>query len=217
MVIFYPFNMMSILHWTLCIFLFCVCVKRKKKTLPPKPTIPWAPPELVAPRSTCDVRLTSFFLNHVFLCLPVRLSDSLYHIPPYLLMRLEKNRHQGQAHEIKERIKQSITPLHFTCRPGDHSIDPGENMCCSVLRAAPTKGYLSIPLNTPGAFVWKCASPDDKSEFNTHIYHPQLASAVQRTPGAEEGGKLWGNEMTSHCALAPPLLRTTRNCKKWEC
>lgn len=51
-------------------------------------------------------------------------------------------------------------------------------MCCSVLRVVRSNGYLSIPLNISGALFWKCASPDDKSKFNPHIYHPQLAIAV---------------------------------------
>lgn len=51
-------------------------------------------------------------------------------------------------------------------------------MCCSVLRVVRSKGYLSIPLNISGALFWKCTSPDDKSKFNPHIYHPQLAIAV---------------------------------------
>lgn len=51
-------------------------------------------------------------------------------------------------------------------------------MCCSVLRVVGSKGYLSIPLNISGALFWKCASPDDKSKFSPHIYHPPLAIAV---------------------------------------
>lgn len=65
------------------------------------------------------------------------------------------------------------------------------------------------------ALFWKCASPDDKSKFSTHIYHREHAIAARHAEcrGRRETMRKWNDGWLSG---VPSPVRTTQNGKKWR-